>query len=242
MLSARCRQILESPDAPATVVFIILTDCFGFDEEKNANILVWDPGTIQEEATALLGKPLNDRCFNRVMAAIEIVSNDGFYKDLPTFLRLCHALFAGILVIEEFIPANAVEVSWGITEALILWPPDQHDEAPFSDQITGYIAEVLKNEGILKPPDVLRLGGGHDLLQKVHMGFSDDPAMFNAIYDVEESRTSEINQTVKERLIQIMDLLDQLPLNVGKAENAIKQMFSALGRERQSSQEMKPNV
>ena len=74
------------------------------------------------------------------------------------------------------------------------------------------------------------------------MGFSDDPAMFNAIYGVEQMKTDEINQIVKSRLRQIMELLEDLPLNVGDAENAVKRMFSAIGRERQSSQEMRPNV
>jgi hypothetical protein len=133
-------------------------------------------------------------------------------------------------------------VAWGITEALLLWPPSPQDEAPFCDQITGYIGEVLKDEGIMQPPDVLRLGGDSGLWQKAQMGFSDDPAMFNAIYGVEKSKTDEINQLVKRRLREIMELLENLSLNTGNAENAVKRMFSAIGRERQDSQEMKPNI
>jgi hypothetical protein len=236
MLNERCKKILESREAPATVVLIVAIDALGKD------LLTWDPGTIQQEMDDLLGKPMPTEAFNRLMAGIELVNTNGFYKDLPTFIRLCHALVSGILIVDEFIPADAVDVAIGITEALIIWPPDQKDNDPFCDQITGYIGEVLKDEGILQPPDVLRLGGGSEMWQKVQMGFSDDPAMFNAIYNVEKSKTDEINDAVKSHLRKVMELLDQLPLNVGDAENAVKRMFSALGRERQSGQEMKPNV
>ena len=236
MLNQRCAEILASTNSPATVILVVAVDACGKD------IFTWDPETIQEEMTDLLGRQMPSQAYNRLMAGIELVTSDAFYKDLPTFLRLCHALYSGILIVDEFVPADAAEVAWAVTEALIIWPPDKNDESPFCDQIIGYIGEVLKDEGILKPPDVLRLGGGSGLLQKVQMGFSDDPAMFNAIYGVEQMKTDEINQIVKSRLRQIMELLEDLPLNVGDAENAVKRMFSAIGRERQSSQEMRPNV
>lgn len=236
MLNQRCREILESPNSPAAVLLVVATDVLGPD------MLSWDPETIHTEITELLGKPMPPQAYNRLMAAIELVTTDGFYKDLPTFIRLCHALHSGILVVEEFIPADAEDIACGVTEAIIIWPPDQHEQEPFSDQIVGYISEVLKDEGIMLPPDILRLGGGSDLWQKVQMGFSDDPAMFNAIYTIERSKTDELNQLVKTLLTHIMELLDKLPLNVGDAENAVKRMFSALGRERQSGQEMKPNT
>jgi len=236
MLNARCKQILESQESPASVLLTVAVDGLGQD------MLSWDPGTIWDEIRDLLGKPMPDTAYNRLMAAVEMVTSDGFYKDLPTFIRLCHALVDGAVYGDTFVPADAQDIALGITEGLIIWPPDQKDEAPFCDQVIGYIGEVIKDEGILKPPDVLRLGGGSEMWQKVQMGFSDDPAMFNAIYNVEQSKTDEINQAVKSHLRKIMELLDKLPLNTGDAENAVKRMFSSLQSEQRDSHAMKPNA
>jgi hypothetical protein len=236
MISQQVKAVLEAPDTPATVLLVIAADSLGPD------MFGWDPETIKEEMSDLLGKPLPAQAYNRLMAGIELVATNGFYKDLPTFIRVCHALVLGILVVEEFVPADAEEVACGITEAMVIWPPDPKEESPFCEQIVGYIGAVLKNEGIMKPPDVLRLGEDPGIWQNVQGDFADDPTMFNAIYGVEKDKSDAINEAVKGRLRKIMGLLEDLPLDVGSAKNAVKRMFSALGREQQSGQEMKPNV
>jgi len=169
------------------------------------------------------------------MASLEIVTSDGFYRDLPTFIRLCNALYNGTLDLESFDPADAGEIAWGITEALLVWPPDPQDDEPFDSKIVAYIGHALRDEGIMRPPDVLQLGIlPDDVWSQVQETFSDDPQMFAAIYDVEAAKTEEINQMVKFRLRRTLTLLDELPLQVGDAKDSIKRMLAALKQTEES--------
>lgn len=224
-ITQRAKECLLDPATPATVLLVLAVDQLGLE------VLSWDPETISLEMADLLGTPLPAPCLDKLMTAIELETTDKFYKDLPSFIRICNTLYNGTFDPAVFDPADAVEIAWGITEALLIWPPDQNDESPFTDQIIGYIAAALDNEGIMLPPDVLRLGTRDKRMwESVQMGFSDDPAMFTAIYGVEKARTDEINSIVKTRLAQILTLLNELPLDSGSAEGAVKRMFSAIER------------
>ena len=48
--------------------------------------------------------------------------------------------------------------------------------------------------------------------------FSDDPMMFNAVYDMEAAKTGEINKTMKERTVMLHDQLAALKLENGKTD------------------------
>ena len=163
--------------------------------------LQWDPETIQMEAKELVGRDIPRTNFNKLMAAIRLVTSDAFYVSLPDFIDICNALYSGYFNPELFDPADAMEIAWGITESVIIWPPDE--TTSFNEEIIGYIAAALKAEGILKPPKILqlaKLSDDIDLWQQVNQDFADDPAMFNAIYQVEEDKVQEINDTVEARL------------------------------------------
>lgn len=236
-LHQKTKAILLNHETPATVLLVIAADLLG------PEFLQWDPEAIRMELDEALGTKLPEYSLNRLMAAIELVTSDVFYRDLPTFNRLCVALFHGILIVETFEPADAIDIAWGITEAMLIWPPDPKDESPFSEDIIAYIAAEMKNEGIMMPPDVLRLGGGDGKLwEKVQMDFSDDPGMFASIYAIERARTDEINALVKAKLRNVLDLLNELPLNTGDTKGAVERMFGALKQTEQKGSELKPAV
>lgn len=175
------------------------------------------------------------------MAAVEIVTTDSFYKDLPSFIRLCNILYNGLFDPEVFDPADAMEIAWGITETLIIWPPGRNEEKPFADQIVQYIGMALKEEGILVPPDVLRLGvADNSEWEKVQMQYSDDPQMFASIYAIEKDKTNEINAEVKTRLSMLITELEKLPLDNGNAGKAVSTMFSALKKQEEQGSKLQP--
>jgi len=172
------------------------------------------------------------------MAAIELVTTDNFYVDLPAFVRICVALYGGVLELEWWYPADAEQIAWGITEALILWPPNPDDEKPFDHKIVEYIGQVLLEEGIIQPPDVLKLGILPEGLQEdIQLAFSDDPQMFSAVFQIQKAKADEINQEVKRRLAHLLTSLDALPLQTGDAKDSVKKMLAALkGVERRTGE------
>jgi hypothetical protein len=226
----RARATLSDPKISASTLLAVVVDLFGMD------VLQWDPETIRMELEEANGSDkLPEENFNKLMAAIEIVTSDSFYRDLPAFIRLCNALYSGIVTPGTFDPADVAEIAWGITEALLLWPPAQDEQEPFDHKIIEYIGHALRDEGIMNPPDVLRLGivNGSDTWTDVQATFSDDPVMFESIYAVEKAKTDDINNMVMERLRKLMQELDTINLTNGNAKDAVQRMFGALKQEQE---------
>jgi len=238
-LNSHVKQAMSTRETSSTVLLVLAVDLLG------PEVLQWDPATIRAELEELNGSetfPLSN--FNKLMAAIEIVTSDSFYTSLPDFIRLCNVLYNGTIDLESFDPADAAEIAWGITEALLIWPPEPQEERPFDDKIIQYIGYALKDEGIMVPPDVLRLGvtGGENIWERVQGTFSDDPEMFAAIFAVEKAKTEEINQLVKDRLRRLLVTLDSLPLNTGDAKDSVKNMLAAIQKTQEEGSKLESTM
>jgi hypothetical protein len=206
----------------ATALLLLTVDTYGTEAFE------WDFKTLKMEIEEDFDLELPQANFDRLMVAINLMTTDDFYQSLPDFIAWCNILDGDRYDPRVFDPADAEEIAWGITEALLIEPPD--DEEPFTEEIRAYIGAALDQEGIINPPDILRLAlrDNPDLFATVEGEFSDDPEMFGAIYQFENDKTQAINQYVKQRLKQLSEQLEQLPLNSGEAagvmQRVIKQM------------------
>lgn len=221
----------KNEEAFATTLLVVATNRFP------ADFLTWDPETIRLEIEDDFNIVPAPSAYNKLMAAVTLMTTDKFYKSLPDFIMLCNVLSHGTFDPRTWDPADAMEIAWGITEALLIWPPDPNDESPFSDTILAYIGHAIRDEGIMVPPDVLRLGlrEDTDALKKVQGEYSDDPTMFNAIYDMEHEKTDEINNEIKRRLRQLMQQLDSLQPEGTSASSIIKKMLAQLRAQAQGN-------
>lgn len=189
----------------------------------------WDPETIRMELEEDLRSKLPQANFDRLMAAINLLTSDDFYKSLPDFISYCNILSGDTYDPRNWDPADAAEIAWGMTEALLIQPPDDDDENPFSEDIVAYIGQVLNQEGIISPPDILKVAVRDDDPARMVAGeYSDDPEMFNSIYDFEAGKTAEIDQLVKANLQRLTQQLQSLPLRAGNPANAVQQMLQSL--------------
>ncbi len=178
----------------------------------------WSPVTICVEIHDDFGVELPGQNFDRLMAAIQILTTNNFYKSLPSFNDLCCILSGSAIIFDSFQPADAGDIAWGITEAVLLSGIPEEEE-PFTPEIVGFIEEAVKAEGIITPPKILQLGQvGRDLADKIHVDYSDDPDMFSEIWQIEKSKTDEINSLVTDRLQAMTHQLEQLPLVNGSTE------------------------
>jgi len=231
----KIKKIIANPETLATILLTLAVDRLGIE------CLSWDPETIRMEVEQSFGIPFPQENFNKLMAAIELVTSDIFYISLPDFIRLCNTLYNGTFDPRVFDPADATEVAWGITEALILWPP-ANPAKPFAEKILQYIQQAVQAEGIMVPPDILRLElvDAKQLWDQIQTSFSDDPAMFTAIYDIARDKTETINKLVKDKLRLLLAQLDSLELLHGNPRDAIKKMLAQLHIEQEEGQETHP--
>lgn len=221
MSNAEIRMVLTGPNSFATTMIVVLVDQYGTE------FLNWSPETIRMETEEDFGFEWPSANFDRLMAGVALVVGDSFYINLPDFIELCNILSGAPATPGVFEPADPGECAWGITEALMLAPPDK--EEPFTEEIRAYIGKVCEMEGIINPPDILRLSmHAQDLKIKVSNNFSEDPEMYGAIWKNEADKTQDINDLVKERLMLLVQQLASLRLLHGQVGEIAKKMLKNL--------------
>lgn len=215
------QEVWTSKETFGSVLLTLFLDRFGTEA------LEWDPSTITMEIEEEFDVDLPQLTLDRLMVAIQILTTDKFFKSLPDFVTFCNVLDGDVYDPETFDPADAEEVAWGITEALLISPPDDDDPEPFTDEIRAYIGATLDKEGIINAPDILRIALRMARVSPNMEEFSDDPMMFNAIYDLEAGKTEDINQSIRLKTQLLVAQLQALNLENGNTDEVIRMLHSA---------------
>jgi hypothetical protein len=209
------QEMWRSPETFASVLLAAYLDAFGTEA------LDWDPTTATLEIEQEFDVDLPQGSLDKLMVAVQMLTTDKFYRSLPDFITFCNVLSGDDYRPDMWDPADAEEVAWGITEAMIIYPPEDNELEPFNDEIRAYIGAVLDSEGLMNPPDILRIALRMGRVSPNMEDFSDDPAMFNAVYDLEEGKKEDINQTIINRTKRLADQFAALKLQNGKTEEMV---------------------
>lgn len=225
------RALLLHEDTYAAVLLLLLVDTYpDTDENGQLVVLQWTPEAIKMQLEDDFGIKLPKDTLDRIMAAIVILTTNYFFKDVRRFIELCNILAGDGFQPDEFDPADASEIMWGVIEAMIIYPPNNDPEdTEFSPEIRAYIAEVLKVEGIALPPDVLRLGAAADATDHIRMNFSDDPEMFQGVWEVQRAKRDDLVTMAKAGLQELASQLRVLSLQTGSVDQVLKQIQKIAG-------------
>jgi len=216
------KSLWTSPQTFASVLLTVFLDRFGMDG------LSWEPNTITLEIEEEFDVELPQCVLDKLMAAISILTSDTFYISLPDFITFCNVLSGDTYRPDMFDPADSAEVAWGITEGLLISPPEEEQTGPFSDEIRAYIGAVLDQEGIINAPDVLQIALRKANVSDAANQFSDDPEMFNAVYDVEAGKSAEINSIITEKVKMLLGQLRAISLDNGNTTAVAKTLEQSL--------------
>lgn len=215
--NGRNKTFWENPnDTFATVLLIMFLDRFGTEA------LSWSPETITLEIEEEFDVDLKPLALDKLMVAIQLLTTNKFYKSTPDFISFCNILNGERYAPGMWDPADAEDVAWGITEALLIYPPEDDDQEPFTEEIRAYIGSVLDDEGLINPPDVLRIALRHARVSPTIEDFSDDPTMFNAVYDLEEGKRADIENTVRTRIEQLQQQLQTIHIENGSTKEVLQ--------------------
>lgn len=216
------KALWTSPQTFASVLLTVFLDRFGMEG------LSWEPNTITLEIEEEFDVELPQSVLDKLMAAISILTSDTFYVSLPDFITFCNVLSGDTYRPDMFDPADSAEVAWGITEGLLISPPEEEQTGPFSDEIRAYVGAVLDQEGIINAPDVLQIALRKANVSDAANQFSDDPEMFNAVYDVEAGKSAEINSIITEKVKMLLGQLRAITLNNGNTTTVAKTIEQSL--------------
>ncbi len=198
-------------------------------QDEDDDPFEWHPATVQMEIEHTFGIDLPAASYDRLMTAISLLTTNSFFNSPVDYTRACVVLSGHEVTPQTLMLPDAADLAWGTTEALLISPPDDKDENPFVPEITAYIGMVLDSEGILNPPDILRIATrDNELVNRVNYEYSDDPEMFGAIHQMEGSKTDDINRVIRGRMIALAQQLQALPLRHGKLEELAQRMLANL--------------
>lgn len=207
----RLRRILEDPDAFGTTLLTLVFDRYG------PEALSWTPATIRMELREDFGAEIPPWNLDRLMVAANIATGNDFFRRVTRFIPFCNVLSGSPLIPGVFDPADASECAWGITEAMLIHPPEE--EEPFSEEIRAYIGKVLDEEGIYTPPDVLKIA-----IRDTPSGLPDfsalgnDATLFGAAFTIQEAKTKAIEEMLRRNLSELLGQISSLPLLRGRTE------------------------
>ncbi len=210
------RQTLLNRDSYATVLAVIALDTFGIE------CCYWTRGTLAAEFLADFNVLPPAANLDKMMAAFAILTTDQFFKSTAHFIQFCNVLCGDTFDPFEFDPATVLEMSWAITEALILSPPDEDE--PFTDDIRHYIGARLKYEGFVRPPGILRIALFDEPLRDALEDYADDPELQAAARKVRQDPATRIEWLVRENVQELLDQLEKLPLTNGDAVKAVGEL------------------
>ena len=220
--TSRLRDAVANSDTYASVLLVILLDLFGTEA------LSWAPETMAMELQDELGAKLPADNLAKLSIAVAIVTTDRFFNDLPFFVQACNVLAGDLPDPRVYDIADAEECAWGLTESLLLSPPDQDKEDFFDEEILRYLGQTLDWEGINTPPDILKLA---KMPKEDPLGdFADDPVMYGAMSDVQKSKSDDIQQSVRANLGALVTQLESLPLRNGDTSGLVERMRKGLNR------------
>lgn len=222
------RSILVDPQSYMTTLFTLVADTYDDIDPgtKQLELYTWTPETIKQTIESDFGIELPIGNFDRLMAAITLLTTDLFFQDARKFVDLANVISFDLFSPDQFDPADVEECAWAITEALLLVPPDEERDDIFCDDIRRYLGVLLEHEGYVDPPDILKIAIGPNQQQFVHANYSDDPELFSGITQTQQGKTQAVEQMVIANLSELADQLERLPLNNGST----KAMVDALRR------------
>lgn len=223
MPEGRIAELLQNPQTFASTLVIIFVDRYGTEG------MTWAPQTIRMQMTDDFGD-MTDIGFDRLMAGITLLTTNYFYKNVSRFIDLCNVLSGNSFSPAEVIPASVDECAWGITEAMLLAPPDfQEDPEPFCEDIRNYLRAVLDSEGFVKAPDVLAIASPPSRdLQAIADDWADDPDMYAAIDQTQNQRTTNSLNSIKTGLVKLIQQLESLPLENGSTAGIVSRVSGSL--------------
>lgn len=201
----KINAVLRNPESFATSLLAICVDEYGTD------VFSWDPETLWLELASEFVVPsrLNK---DKIQALILAHTTDLPFTSVETFIITANVLngFESGFDVLDIVTAD--EALWCVYEIMLNHVADSDgevDDAPeFSDEVRAFLAVTLHNDGILEPPDVLKIAD----MAAVPSAAADDPVMFNAAWDRSRAESADLMAGLSGRIRDLARELDELPL------------------------------
>lgn len=204
-------KILSDPNIYTTCIVAVLIDSYGTEW------LNWQPETIEMELTSQ-GIDVTPSLKDKLMVANTLLTTDTIHRDVLAFNNAVQVLNFGKISAEHFIPASLEDIMWGCLEMYIMEGKEDfftgyNGKDAFSGDISYYVGKFLLDHGITKVPSMLKFAKIDQRdLDRRDKNIAEDPGLFDAYWDRQESDLKELEDDMKERSDELMQQLKMLPI------------------------------
>ena len=205
----RVRQILQDPNVFATTCLILCIDAFGIE------FFEWEPETLTIEAKNEWGIELPGATRDKIWALVTLLTTDQFERNVELFMQVCNTLSGAGVSFNSFDEVEPEEIAWALTEVETV---DPDPNRKYSGEIRRFIGLTLEQNGITKPPKVLDLAvfGTSEPFTRDTDAIGADPALVKSYMTRQSQEAADIDQTITERLLELLHQLQGLPLQNGQ--------------------------
>ena len=220
--STPVKILLSDPNTFTTPLMAIVLEHFGTEA------LEWTPETIFLELADDFHVEVPKQNKDQITVGCNLLLSDDFYRRPSKFVQICNVLSGGELT-PSFDKADAAECAWGITEAMLLAPPDDPENA-FDPEILHYLGSVLNDEGIRQPPAVLSVAlrdtNWSDVADYEDIP-TDDPDMFANAFEKRTEKTKAIEEMLSKNFSELLSQLASIPGYEDRVSELVKGLHSA---------------
>lgn len=198
-------ELLADPETKASVLLTIMFDGFG-----NTDFFSWEAETVREEAKRLWKTDLPQVNWDKLFAALTVLTTDAFQRDVNAFIQVCNSFTGSGADFNQYDPADVEEIARTIAEVSILSPQSVRD---FSDDVKTYITTQLSEEGFTHPPPILQeYAPSETNADYIEENLGLDGIDVKAYWDSQESKKEDINNLIRNDYKLILTQVSELPL------------------------------
>lgn len=150
---ARARQLVLSEDVHPAALLTLAIKLLGAE-----NVSTYEPATIRMELEDVLNlRPFPAEAYDKLMAAVAVLTTDLFFKDVLAFNELCNIMSGNPPAPDDYEPCDSLEMAWAVFQARAIDPMDgRNDQVEFSEDVKLYMGMILSQEGFMAPPSILK--------------------------------------------------------------------------------------
>lgn len=205
--SAAMAGVLDDAEATTGALLCVLKAHFGGDE-----FLSWEPETLWEELPDV--HHLNR---DKIMAGMALMTTPVFFVDPWIFGHTCSVMGNDPIVPADFPHPPVLAIAWAAIEAQLIMSLEADDEPEYGDEVIGFVAAKLGDEGWVKAPptlafaqeelDKLLSDQGKDLAAKMKSESESPASTKEKSLEVQETRLSDLDAYVDHRIDEAIKAL-----------------------------------
>lgn len=198
-------NIFQDPETLTTTVIIFLIDRY------TAEVLTWDLETISLEVKDDFKTDINPAVLDKIAVGQLLLTTNMFHTSLPDFINFCNVMNNETGLKYTWSPADSYEMTWAVAEEKLLVNEDDN----FTADIQAYITTVLRDDGIVSPPDSLAFISTNNLAGPQISKIAEDPVLYQASYEEAIINSDSLQQYLDIQFDKLKDQLSRLTLKNG---------------------------